>query len=74
MRAVAEQIERYLERHPSAADSLQGIATWWVTRQSIRKELPVVHAALQRLAEQGVVAVERDTHAREPVYRLKKSD
>jgi hypothetical protein len=73
IRAASEQIQRYLEEHPGAADSLDGIATWWVARQVIAKELSVVRAALERLVEAGVVTAERREGAGEPVYRMARS-
>ncbi|MCJ7603252.1 MAG: hypothetical protein MUO63_17355 [Desulfobulbaceae bacterium] len=30
---IAQEIERYLQTRPNAADSLEGITKWWLTRQ-----------------------------------------
>ncbi len=68
--SVAQEIERYLESHPHAADSLEGISTWWVTRQHIRHELEVVRAALEQLTSSGVVLSRYATDTNDPVYRL----
>lgn len=67
---AAREIEQYLETHPQAADSLEGIATWWVSRQRIRSELEVVRAALDALAAMGVVTTGKMTDDHGPVYRL----
>jgi len=67
--SVAREIERYLESHPYAADSLEGITTWWVSKQRIRYELEVVRAALEQLTHSGIVSSGM-TDENDPVYRL----
>ena len=67
---VAQEIERYLETHPNAADSLEGISTWWVSKQQIRQELEVVRAALEQLTHSGIVLSRYVTDKNEVVYRL----
>ncbi|ALP53826.1 hypothetical protein Tel_12155 [Candidatus Tenderia electrophaga] len=67
---VAHEIEHYLESHPQAADSLEGIASWWIARQRIRTELEVVRAALEQLSHSGIVSARQDTGKRGPIYRL----
>jgi hypothetical protein len=71
--SVAREIEHYLETHPLAVDSLEGIATWWVLRQRIRAEVELVRAALEHLVAAGGVSTEQLGNSHEPVYRLKKS-
>ncbi len=68
--SVAQEIERYLETHPNSADSLEGISTWWVTRQHIRNELEVVRAALEQLTSSGVVLSRHTKDKNDTVYRL----
>jgi len=68
--SVAREIERYLESHPQAADSLEGITTWWVSKQRIRHELEVVRAALEQLTHSGIVMSGSVTGGNDPVYRL----
>lgn len=67
---VAQEIEHYLESHPQAADSLEGIASWWISRQRIRSELEVVRAALERLSYAGIVVTKQAKGKQGPVYRL----
>jgi hypothetical protein len=67
---VAQEIERYLESHPHAADSLEGISIWWMSRQRIRGELEVVRAALQQLVNAGVVSGPGAGKEYDSVYRL----
>ena len=73
IRQVARAIENYLRTHPQAADSLEGIASWWVPRQRIHDELEVVQAALVQLARAGVVFEAMDPgDGGHPLYRLKE--
>lgn len=51
---LALEIERYLASHPHAADSLDGVVRWWLTRS---REEPAhkVRRALDYLVSCGVV-------------------
>lgn len=71
--SVAREIERYLELHPQAADSLEGIATWWISKQRIRSELEVVRAALEQLARSGIVSSKKTKNKEDPIYHLETS-
>lgn len=55
VRAIAEGIERYLEQHPDAADSAEGICAWWLTPPLGADALPAVLASLAELEARGVV-------------------
>jgi len=46
IKRIAHEIERYLVTHPSAADSLEGVAKWWLTRQRYHDALSIVEEAL----------------------------
>lgn len=70
VKSTARQIEVYLEAHPQAADSLEGIATWWIRKNCIRYELNVVFAALEQLTQAGIVAVENSRVSNDSFYRL----
>ncbi len=52
--ALAQEIKRYLRAHPRAADTVEGIAKWWLTRQRYEEALERVQDALDLLVEQGV--------------------
>jgi Fe2+ or Zn2+ uptake regulation protein len=56
VRSIAEEIERYLARHPNAADSADGIHRWWLPTRSSEKPLESVEAALELLVGRGVVS------------------
>jgi hypothetical protein len=52
---IAERIERYLDEHPHAADSVEGIAHWWLTRQRYEGVVRVVEQALEILVRRGSI-------------------
>lgn len=51
---IAEAILRYLHSHPDAADTAEGIATWWLPARWCA-DVRTVRAALARLEAQGLV-------------------
>jgi hypothetical protein len=58
----------YLRDHPDAADTLQGVAEWWIPRQQIRVDVMNLQRALRLLVTRGFVEeVGRGGHA---TYRL----
>lgn len=54
-RSIADEIERYLQRHPNAADSADGIRAWWLSAELSGAELSAVVQALEWLETRGVV-------------------
>ena len=52
---LARGIERYLEKHPNAADSLEGIQRWWLIRNRYAEDTLKVERALERLIAKGIV-------------------
>jgi len=61
----------YLKERPTAADTLDGIAHFWISRVRIQIALATVARVLGRLTEAGVL--ECSGSAENPVYRLTKS-
>lgn len=53
--SLIEAITRYLEIHPNAADTLEGVARWWLPAAYKLKSINKVQAALDVLIEQGVI-------------------
>ena len=45
----------YLTEHPNAMDSLEGIAEFWILRNSVRVELNKLEQVLTRLVECGAL-------------------
>ena len=52
---IAERIERYLTKRPDAADTAEGISTWWLSSPLGTDAMPAVIAALLQLEARGVV-------------------
>lgn len=55
---VAGEILAYLERHPRAVDSVDGIMDWWLPRRTPRRDRRQVIAALARLQAQGRIVAD----------------
>jgi hypothetical protein len=69
-REAAVLIYRYLARNPNAADTVEGVARWWLARQRRYDAAATVELALQLLVDEGVVTASAlPTGA--TVYRLK---
>ncbi len=56
--ALAEEIAAYLDSHPDAADSFEGIVTWWLDRQRYARAKRSVERALERLQAHGLVRID----------------
>lgn len=56
---VAAELLSYLSNHPMAADTLEGITSWWLPRQRYEMERRRIEQALEELVEQGLVTKNR---------------
>lgn len=52
-REIEQAVLSYLERHPQAADTLDGIVRWWLPQQRYSTAQTRIEAALMRLVSQG---------------------
>ena len=52
---VRELVLGYLDDHPTAMDTLDGIAEWWVLRQQVEIEVRRVSRVLAALVRDGVL-------------------
>jgi hypothetical protein len=52
---IARDLEHYVSLHPTAADTAEGIARWWLP-YSDEPALNLVEAALEQLVQRGIVA------------------
>lgn len=50
---LAAEIASYLRNHPDAADTVEGVAQWWLARQRYESALPRVEQALEHLVATG---------------------
>ena len=53
--AIADAVRRYLDQHPDAADTVDGIAKWWLPAPWCA-DADSVQSALARLEAQGAVS------------------
>lgn len=67
---LAQRILRYLEDHPNARDTVEGITEWWLLQNEIQQRLAEVEAALGELVQSGLVIADRGA-GRAVHYRLK---
>ncbi|HEX6975519.1 MAG TPA: hypothetical protein VF147_14035 [Vicinamibacterales bacterium] len=54
-----DEILAYLEAHPSAADSLEGIVSWWLPRQRYVEARDLIQRSLDRLVDSGRIVTTR---------------
>jgi len=50
---IAKEIKEYFNGNPNAGDTVDGIANWWITRQSLNNAKDLVQQALDFLVENG---------------------
>lgn len=65
---TAQMISDYLDSHPEAADTLDGIVNWWLMRQRQAQTRDTVKQALEKLVKQGIV-VAVDVGGGKTIYR-----
>lgn len=56
---LACEVREYLDRHPEAADTLEGIVAWWMARQRFEQSAERVARALDHLVRIGAVKLHR---------------
>lgn len=66
IRSVADEIVRYFEDHPNAADTMEGICQWWLGSEH---SIANVQAALDRLVARGIVRC-HNVPGKPPIYML----
>ena len=52
---LAEEIIRYLENRPDAADTVEGISRWWLMKQRFQNSIAQVEKALEYLEHQNLI-------------------
>lgn len=51
--SIAKDIKEYFRGNPHAGDTVEGIANWWITKQSLNNARDLVLEALEMLVVQG---------------------
>jgi hypothetical protein len=67
---VDRAVLAYLEAHPSAADTLEGIVAWWLEQRRIRYGVEIVSGALERLMTSGAIEELRRRDEIPTLFRL----
>lgn len=70
---IVQEIERYWEHNPEAADTLDSIVRWWLSRQRIEESVHLVARALLELTQRGWVEVHTTPDGRRVYRRTKRS-
>jgi hypothetical protein len=52
---LGKELLAYMESHPRAADSLEGIVEWWMLERDIRRRTEEVRRTLAELVRHGLV-------------------
>lgn len=52
---VAQEIRRYLDAHPDAADTLDGVVQWWLSPATATAGPETVRRALEKLAAAALI-------------------
>ena len=52
---IARAVLRYLQEHPDAKDTLQGIAQWWILRECAERKLSEVEEGVSVLLTKGLI-------------------
>lgn len=52
---LVREIEAYLANNPNAADTIDGVARWWLAQQRYQQAHEDVQRALEYLVSEGIV-------------------
>jgi hypothetical protein len=56
---VARCILNYLQKHPQACDTLEGITNWWILQQRLSESIDVIQRSLEVLRADGLIIEQR---------------
>lgn len=69
---LAAEICAYLDAHPDAADTVDGVVQWWIVHERWLRGIALVGRALDRLIAEGRIEAIRGADAR-VVYRAARA-
>jgi hypothetical protein len=52
---IAARVFRYLQQHPDASDTLEGVAKWWLESERVNYTVDMVAEALDEMIGQGLL-------------------
>jgi hypothetical protein len=68
---ITYDILAYLSENPDAQDTLEGIAEWWLSEQTVKPSTAVVGEALTELVERGLILARNGKDSR-TVYKVNR--
>jgi Fe2+ or Zn2+ uptake regulation protein len=68
---LAGQIMEYLQGHPDAEDTLEGITRWWLMARRVDHSVAEVRKALEKLKAEGRV-VQREIGGGPSLYHARR--
>lgn len=71
---IAEQIAGYLNNHPNAADTIEGIAQWWLPGKRMEVSITIIQRALNQLVSSSVVEFSTNISGHKVYSSKKKKD
>ena len=71
---LAAEICRYLDSHPNAADSVEGIVRWWLPRQRLADNAELTQRALDYLVANNEVKATTTVDGRVVYRRVTEPD
>jgi hypothetical protein len=69
---LSAEIRAYLDAHPEAADTLDGIVQWWIVHQRFLRGVQAAGRALDELVAQGVLEKIRTADGRD-IFRARRT-
>ena len=69
---MARAILEYLQGHPDAKDTLEGIAQWWLLKEWTERKYHQIEASLSFLVSEGLV-IQRKREGMTPYYWLNRA-
>jgi DNA-binding PadR family transcriptional regulator len=66
---LEQSILNYLVMQPSAKDTFQGIAEWWIMKDQINQSVDTISKALEKLVAEGFIVV-KEFRDQERYYQL----
>jgi hypothetical protein len=68
---ISRAILHYLQVHPDAKDTLEGIAQWWLLKEWTERKFQQIEASISQLVSRGLL-VERRREGLPPYYWLNR--
>jgi len=68
---IANEILTYLTDHPNAADTLDGIAKWWLLDRAVQFQLDQFKQALEELVAKELVTEQKGSDSK-IIYRVNR--